>query len=67
MGQPPSGTEHQVIDRNAGRLLRLIEDLLFVAQMDEGRFVLDKTEFDLVEVLAEAVEGLRRPAAADRR
>jgi signal transduction histidine kinase len=48
-----------VIDRNAGRLLRLVEDLLFMAQMDEGRFELDKTEFDLVEVLAEAVEAAR--------
>jgi signal transduction histidine kinase len=54
-----------VIDRNAGRLLRLVEDLLFVAQMDEGRFVLDKTEFDLVEVLAEAVEAAR-PLADER-
>jgi signal transduction histidine kinase len=48
-----------VIDRNAGRLLRLVEDLLFMAQMDEGRFELDKTEFDLAEVLAEAVEAAR--------
>jgi len=54
-----------VIDRNAGRLLRLVEDLLFVAQMDEGRFVLDKTDFDLVEVLAEAVEAAR--PLADKR
>jgi signal transduction histidine kinase len=54
-----------VIDRNAGRLLRLVEDLLFVAQMDEGRFVLDKTEFDLVGVLAEAVEAAR--PLADKR
>jgi signal transduction histidine kinase len=55
-----------VIDRNANRLLHLVEDLLFVAQMDEGRFVLDKTEFDLVEVLAEAVEAAR-PLADERR
>jgi signal transduction histidine kinase len=55
-----------VIDRNSSRLLRLVEDLLFVAQMDEGRFVLDKTEFDLVEVLAEAVEAAR-PLADTRR
>jgi signal transduction histidine kinase len=54
-----------VIDRNAGRLLRLVEDLLFVGQMDEGSFVLDKTEFDLVEVLAEAVEAAR--PLADKR
>ena len=54
-----------VIDRNSGRLLRLVEDLLFVAQMDEGRFVLDKTEFDLAEVLAEAVEAAR--PLADKR
>jgi signal transduction histidine kinase len=48
-----------VIDRNANRLLRLVEDLLFVARIDEGRFVLDKTDFDLVEVLAEVVEAAR--------
>ena len=54
-----------VIDRNASRLLHLVEDLLFVAQMDEGRFVLDKTEFDLVEVLAEAVDAAR-PLADER-
>jgi signal transduction histidine kinase len=64
-----SGTDRDeylaVIDRNAGRLLRLVEDLLFVARMDEGRFVLDKTEFDLVEVLAEAVEAAR--PLADKR
>ena len=54
-----------VIDRNSRRLLRLVEDLLFVAQMDEGRFVLDKTEFDLVEVLAEAVDAAR-PLADER-
>jgi signal transduction histidine kinase len=33
--------------------------------MDEGRFVLEKTDFDLVEVLAEAVEAAR-PAAGKR-
>jgi signal transduction histidine kinase len=55
----------EVIDRNSSRLLRLVEDLLFVAQMDEGRFVLEKTDFDLVEVLAEAVEAAR--PAADKR
>jgi signal transduction histidine kinase len=55
----------EIIDRNAGRLLRLVEDLLFVAQMDEGRFVLTKTEFDLVEVLAEAVQAAQ-PLADER-
>jgi signal transduction histidine kinase len=49
----------EVVDRNANRLLRLVEDLLFVAQMDEGRFALAKTDFDLVEVLTEAVEAAR--------
>jgi signal transduction histidine kinase len=49
----------------SSHLLHLVEDLLFVAQMDEGRFVLDKTEFDLVEVLAEAVEAAR-PLADER-
>jgi signal transduction histidine kinase len=55
----------RIADRNAGRLLHLVEDLLFVAQMNDGRFALDKTQLDLAEVTAEAVEGAQ-PAAAAR-
>jgi len=51
-----------VVDRNAVRLLSLVEDLLLVSQMTDSGFALDETEFDLVEVLAEAVEAVRRVA-----
>jgi signal transduction histidine kinase len=54
-----------IIDRNAVRLLSLVEDLLLVAQMDDSGFTLDETEFDLVELLAEAVETAR--PVADKR
>jgi signal transduction histidine kinase len=51
-----------VVDRNAVRLLSLVEDLLLVAQMADTGFALDETEFDLVELLAEAVEAARPDA-----
>ena len=55
----------RVVARNADRLLLLVEDLLFVAQMDSGGFVLDKAELDLAELTAEAVEAVR-PVADTR-
>jgi signal transduction histidine kinase len=54
-----------VVDRNAVRLLSLVEDLLLVAQMADRGFALDETEFDLAALLAEAVEAVR--PAADKR
>ena len=55
-----------VVDRNADRLQRLVEDLLFVAGMDDGRLALAESELDLAEVTAESVEAAR-PAAEKRR
>jgi signal transduction histidine kinase len=55
-----------IVDRNSVRLLSLVEDLLFVATMADGGFALDESEFDLAELLAEAVEAAR-PLADKRR
>jgi signal transduction histidine kinase len=55
-----------VVDRNADRLLRLVEDLLFVARIDDGKIALDKTLLDLDELTAEAVEAAG-PLATQRR
>jgi signal transduction histidine kinase len=54
-----------VVERNAERLLRLVGDLLFVAQVDAGKFQLRPEEVDLAELAAASVESAR-PAAAAR-
>ncbi len=51
-----------VVDRNAKRLLRLVGDMLFVAQVEAGRLSLERAPLDLGEVVADAVEAAR-PAA----
>ena len=54
-----------IVDRNAERLLRLVGDLLFVAQLETGEFALDLGEVDLPAVAAEALEAAR-PSARDK-
>ncbi|MCW3011584.1 MAG: hypothetical protein JWO90_1988 [Solirubrobacterales bacterium] len=51
-----------VVDRNAKRLLRLVGDMLFVAQVDAGRLALERAPIDLGQVVADSVEAAR-PAA----
>jgi PAS domain S-box-containing protein len=51
-----------VIERNANRLLKLVTDLLFTAQVESGRFSLDLRELDIVPVIAAAIESAA-PAA----
>jgi PAS domain S-box-containing protein len=46
----------QVIDRNAERLLRLVEDLLLTAQANAGALALDRDEIDLAAVVEQAVQ-----------
>jgi len=53
----------QVVERNATRLLRLVGDMLFVAQVEAGRLSLESTTVDLGNIAAESVEAAR-PAAA---
>lgn len=49
----------EVVSRNSARLVRLVDDLLFVARVQAGRLVLDTSEIDLGEVALEAVEEAR--------
>jgi PAS domain S-box-containing protein len=51
-----------VIDRNANRLLHLVNDLLFVAQIQAGNFEIEPRELDPAELARAAVESAR-PAA----
>jgi PAS domain S-box-containing protein len=52
------------VDRNSERLLRLVGDLLFVAQSDAGRLALILDDVDLSMVVHESVESARPSAAA---
>lgn len=54
----------EVAERNAKRLLRLVGDLLFTAQVESGRFPLDAQTVDLVPVVRAAIESARPVADA---
>ncbi len=51
-----------VIDRNAGRLLRLVEDLLFVGQIDAGTLALELGPVDLGGLAVQSAETARTHA-----
>ena len=53
-----------VADRNADRLLRLVNDLLFVARFEAGQLDLKPTELDLAAVVRQSVEESGPRAAA---
>ena len=52
------------VERNAQRLLRLVGDLLFTAQVDAGRFTLQPEDVDLAGIVRAAEETARVTAAA---
>ncbi len=52
-----------VAERNANRLLRLVGDLLFTAQVDSGMFHVDQSEQSLDRIVSASVESAR-PAAS---
>jgi signal transduction histidine kinase len=52
----------QVVSRSSERLLRLVDDLLFVARLQAGRLVLGRSELDLC-VIAEQAAQEARPRA----
>jgi signal transduction histidine kinase len=54
-----------VVERNSDRLQRLVADLLFVAQVDAGALVLERSEVDVAEVARECVEAAR-PVAEEK-
>jgi signal transduction histidine kinase len=53
-----------VAERNAHRLLRLVGDLLFTAQVASGKFPLDISQIALNDVVAGAVESARPAGSA---
>jgi signal transduction histidine kinase len=53
-----------VAERNAHRLLRLVGDLLFTAQVESGKFPLDLKDVELEHIVTAAVESARPAAAA---
>ena len=53
----------EIVRRNAQRLQRMVEELLFVARVDAGGLALDLTEVDVAEVARSAI-GSASPAAA---
>jgi signal transduction histidine kinase/HAMP domain-containing protein len=52
----------EVVERNAKRLLLLVGDMLFVAQVEAGRLSLERSAVDMATVAAQSVEAAR-PAA----
>jgi PAS domain S-box-containing protein len=63
---PPSQRQYlSVVRRNSDRLLRLVGDLLFVAQVDAGRISLELSSVDLSALIAESVEAVR-PVAEEK-
>jgi two-component system phosphate regulon sensor histidine kinase PhoR len=61
-GMPGVGDHIDVIERNARRQLRLVEDLLSIARIQAGEFEVHRCPVDLAEVVRLGVEGMR-PAA----
>jgi signal transduction histidine kinase len=55
----------EVMNRNSERLLRLVSDLLFVAQAESGNVALELEQLDLADVTKESVDATR-PLAAKR-
>jgi len=68
-GAPLSAEDARFVDivrRNAARLQRMVEELLFLSRVDAGGLELDLEEVDVVE-LARASLGSADPAAAAKR
>jgi signal transduction histidine kinase len=65
--QPLTAEQRQylaTVERNAQRLLRLVGDLLFTAQVDAGRFTLQPEDVDLAGIVRAAEETARVTASA---
>ena len=48
--------EHQIIERQVGHLVRLVDDLLDVAKIARGKVELRRENVDIFEVVAKAIE-----------
>ncbi|MEX0993443.1 MAG: ATP-binding protein [Solirubrobacterales bacterium] len=49
----------EVVARNASRLERLVNDLVFVAQVESGEFAIEREAVDLDEIASRSVEAAR--------
>jgi signal transduction histidine kinase len=56
----------EIVDRNADRLLRLVNDLLFVARLEAGQLDLNPSELDLAAIVRQSVLEAEPRAAAKR-
>jgi signal transduction histidine kinase len=54
----------QVVARNSDRLLRLVNDLLFVARLQAGDMMLEQEHLDLAEIVRDGVKAMEPRAAA---
>ncbi|MFN8217690.1 MAG: PAS domain S-box protein [Solirubrobacterales bacterium] len=65
-GGPPEPirAHAEVIERNAARQLRLVEDLLNIAQIEAGEFEFRQQPIDLCELVADEAETVRPDAEA---
>ena len=54
-----------IVERNSNRLLRLVGDLLFVAQIEAGRLAIDREQVDLGTIAGDCVEAAK-PHAAEK-
>ncbi|HWC49609.1 MAG TPA: PAS domain S-box protein [Solirubrobacterales bacterium] len=59
-----AGNHIDVIERNAGRQLRLVEDLLSIARIQAGEFEVHRLPLDFAELVRLGVEAMR-PAAKE--
>jgi signal transduction histidine kinase len=61
--EPPLDEERRsyldIVSRSSERLMRIVDDLLFVARLQAGRLVLEPTTLDLAEIVLQAVEEAR--------
>jgi len=53
-----------VVARNSDRLLRLVNDLLFVARLQAGDMMLEEEDLDLAEIVRDGVNSIEPRAAA---
>jgi signal transduction histidine kinase len=62
--EPDTRSYLEVVSRSSQRLLRLVDDLLFVARLQSGRLELMPTRLDLNEVAEQAAQEARARAEA---
>ena len=65
-GDVPSSKEHVIIERQVQHVVRLVDDLLDVSRITQGKIELKKETFELASIVAKAVE-IASPLLEQRR